>query len=105
MAEQIFVVPMTNVPQKFGVTLSGRQLDITSKWNEHAGWVADVADSVTDTPLITGIPLVVGADLLAQYEYVGIPGSLIVYTDGAQFTDPTEDNLGIESNLYYVVDV
>lgn len=46
-----------------------------------------------------------GADLLAQHEYIGIPGQLIVYTDGDEFSPPTLSNLGQEANLYYLVDI
>ena len=105
MAEQVFTVPLSNVPQKFGITLGGRKLDITGKWNEHSGWVLDLSDGVTSESIVAGIPLVSGCDLLSQYKYLSIPGSLIVYTDGEQFTPPDEFNLGKESNLYYVVDV
>jgi hypothetical protein len=51
------------------------------------------------------MPLVTGIDLLRQYRYLGIPGSMIVYTDGDPDAPPTLENLGNESNLYYVVDV
>ncbi len=51
------------------------------------------------------IPLVTGTDLLGQYEYVGLNGQLFVYTDGNADNVPTLDNLGIESNLFYLTDV
>lgn len=105
MSEQVFTIPLTNIPQRFAIALGGRQLDLVSKWSEHSGWLLDFYDGVTDEALIAGIPLVAGADLLEQYEYIGIPGQLMVYTDGDQFADPTETNLGGEANLYYIVDV
>lgn len=105
MTEQVFTLPLTNVPQKFGITLGGRQVYLVGKYNEHCGWVLDIIDGITEEDLIACIPLVSGTDLLEQYEYLGIPGSLVIYTDGDQFADPTENNLGIECNLYYLVDV
>jgi hypothetical protein len=105
MAEQVFTVPLTNVPQKFSIVLGGRQLVLVNKWNEDSGWLLDIYDGQANKPLIMAVPMIVGADLLSQYEYVGIPGSLIVYTDGNQFSDPTLSNLGGESNLYYLVNV
>lgn len=105
MTQQIFTIPLTPTPQKFNITLAGRQLTVVNVWNEHSGWAINIIDGITNEPLISNIPLVTGADLLAQYEYVGIPGSLVVYTDGEQFTPPTETNLGGQSNLYYVVDI
>jgi hypothetical protein len=43
--------------------------------------------------------------LLEQFKHVGIPGKLLVYTDGDEFAPPTLENLGQEANLYYVAEV
>jgi len=64
-------------------------------------WVLDIAD-VSSDPIVQGIPLVTGCDLLAQYAYLGIPGQLVVQTDGSPDTMPTYANLGTNSHLYYV---
>ncbi|SCD25497.1 phage baseplate plug family protein [Brucella inopinata] len=66
-------------------------------------WSLDIADTVTNTDIICGVPLVTGADLLAQYRYLGIAGSLFAYTDGEPDAVPTFDSLGADSNLYFVV--
>lgn len=105
MAETVFRIPLENIPQDFNITLAGRQLRIINKWNDYSGWLLDLYDANTQAPIIMAIPLVVGCDLLAQYEYTGLKGQLIVYTDGDQNATPTLDNLGIESNLYFLVDV
>lgn len=105
MAENLYTVPLTSVPQDFNIVLAGVQFRIVCKWNEFSGWIIDLYDGVSQAPIIMNIPLVVGCDLLEQYQYTGIQGSLIVYTDGDQYAVPTLDNLGGESNLYYLVDV
>ncbi|MBM4311869.1 MAG: hypothetical protein FJ119_13110 [Deltaproteobacteria bacterium] len=61
-------------------------------------------DAATETPLILNMPIVTGADLLRQFRYLGIPGSLISYTQGDENAPATLDNLGADANLYYIVD-
>lgn len=105
MAESLFTIPLENVPQDFAITLSGTQYRIVCKWNEYCGWLVDFYDGVTEQPVVMAVPLVTGCDLFEQYRYLGFEGNAIVYTDGDQFAPPTLDNLGVESNLYLVVDV
>jgi hypothetical protein len=104
--EEIFVIPLTNIPQRFTIELSGVAYIITCKWNPEApAWVLDFADEASNQVLLTNVPLVAGADLLEQFKHVGIPGKLLVYTDGDEFAPPTLENLGQEANLYYVAEV
>ena len=105
MAETLFQIPLANIPQEFSITLAGIQYVVVSKWNEYSGWVLDFYDAITSLPIVMAIPLVVGADLFAQYKYLGLPGQAVVYTDGDQYAEPTMDNLGTASNLYLLVDV
>jgi hypothetical protein len=60
---------------------------------------------VTNLPIVACVPFITGADLLDGLEYLGIPGQLIVYTDGDDTAVPTLNNLGTESNLYFLTDV
>jgi hypothetical protein len=69
-----------------------------------SSWLISLSDVDTGVMLFDSMPLVTGTDLLAQYEHLGIPGSLIVYTDGDELAPPTEDNLGVECNLYYAAE-
>lgn len=102
-----FLIPLANVPQEFFITLANRELKIISKWNdaEEGGWVIDIFDGETDASIVANIPLVTGADLLEQYEYLGLNGKLIVFTDGDETAAPTLENLGVESNLYFQTEV
>lgn len=64
-------------------------------------WVMDIADA-SGSPLVCGIALVTGTDLLAPYAYLGIGGSLTVQSDGiAPDAVPTYANLGQQSHLYW----
>lgn len=100
---ETFLIPLLNVPQDFFITLADRELRLVSKYNPmlEGGWVLDIYDGDTDAPIVMNIPMVTGADLLAQYEYLNLKGQLIVFTDGDELAVPTLENLGVESNLYF----
>jgi hypothetical protein len=106
MAETTFRIPLTNEPQSFAITLVEKAYQFRCQYNpEIQTWALDIYDGITQEPILLCMPLVTGIDLLRQYRYLGIPGSMIVYTDGDPDAPPTLENLGNESNLYYVVDV
>jgi hypothetical protein len=97
----IYLIPVVNIPQTFTIDLGGTTYTLTVKWNDIAqSWFADIADE-SQNPLACGIPLICGADLLQQLAYLGIPGSVYVYTNGQAYAVPTLDNLGTECNLYF----
>ena len=102
MAQSIFQIPLVNVPQTFNIDLAGVTYTLTCKWNPSpdAGWILDIADSA-QIPIVAGLPLITGCNVLAGLEYLGINGEMWVYTDGDSMAVPTLDNLGIDSNLYF----
>lgn len=105
MAVNAFKIPLVNIPQRFAIDLAGKSYIVLCRYNtEMENWLLSMQDGDTEQDIFDSMPLVTGVDLLAQYAYLGIPGSLIVYTDGNEFTPPTEKNLGVECNLYYVVE-
>jgi len=106
MAQSAFLVPVVNIPQIFNVDLAGITYTLTCKWNPapDGGWVLDFADA-SQNPIVCNVPLITGCDCLAGLEYLGINGQLIVYTNGMPDAVPTLDNLGIDSNLYFITDV
>lgn len=102
-----FIIPLTNVPQTFQIALAGVSYLMTVRWNDaaDAGWQFDLQSADTNEYLLAGAPLITGADCLAGLEYLGIGGLFLVYTDGDATAVPTFENLGVESNLYFVTDV
>lgn len=102
-----FLLPLTNVPQKFDIALAGINYILTSKWNDslEGGWVLDIANADTNESIVANVPLIAGGDCLAGLEYLGIGGQMIVFTDGDEQAVPTLENLGVESNLYFLTDV
>jgi hypothetical protein len=97
-----FQIPLQGIAQQFTIDLNGVTYTLTVKWNDSpdAGWAMDIADE-QQNPLACYIPLVTGTDLLEGLEYLGIGGSLVVYTEGDATAVPTFENLGTGSNLYF----
>jgi hypothetical protein len=105
MALTAYEIPLSAQAQSFSVSLAGVTYNFTLVWRsypEPGNWALDIADA-SSNPLIQGIPLVTGVDLLAQYAHVGIGGELWALTDGAPGAVPTYSNLGSLSHLYFVV--
>lgn len=98
-----FEIPLTPEPQTFSIVLGGNTYRVSLIWreNEQAGWVMDLAD-INNVPLVCGIPLVTGQNLLMQYSYLGFGGAMAVISDGDPFVVPTRDTLGVSSRLYFI---
>ena len=98
-----YVLPLIAAPQSFSVTIGGTSYQMTLAYHnvDQGGWALDISDSAGNL-LVCGIPLVTGADLLAQYGYLGIGGSLWVQSAGDPDAVPTFANLGTGSNVYLV---
>jgi hypothetical protein len=98
-----YEIPLSPKPQQLSISLSGQTyiLRLTWCWPVQA-WVLDVSDSVGNA-LVSGVPLVTGADLLEQFEYLGIGGQLIVQSDASVDVVPTFTSLGQRSHVFYVV--
>lgn len=102
----VYEIPLTPAPQRFSISLAGTFYRLAILWRDNAqgGWVLDIATQ-DGTPIIGGIPLVTGCDLLAQYKYLGLGGALVVQTDHDPDAVPTFANLGVQGRLYFVPDV
>ena len=98
---QVFEIPLTPATnQRFSISLTGTTYGMTVKWSPPSScWVIDIAD-INGEPLISGIPMITGIDLLQQYEYVGIAASLVVQTDFAPDQVPGFDDLGKTGHLF-----
>lgn len=101
-ASDPFLIPL-KPPQILPVTIAGIQYIFTLQYRNVAegGWILDIADG-NGVPIINGIPMVTGADLLAQYKHLGIPGALWVQNDADWTAVPTFTDLGTTTNLYFV---
>jgi hypothetical protein len=62
-------IPLTADNQQFSIILAGTTWRISITWRD-LYWIMDLQNDRGE-PVISGIPLVTGADLLAQYAYMG----------------------------------
>lgn len=102
---QFYEIPLSPKPQRFTISLGAVAYQFTVKYQNttEGGWALDIADN-TGSPLVMGIPLVTGVDLLGQYAHLGFAGRLWVQTANNPDAVPTFDNLGTESFLFWVTD-
>ena len=90
--------------QSFSVELAGQTFNLRTLWNTTSGrWFLDI-DDAEGQPLVHGIPLVTGADLLAQHRHLGIPGAIYCGSDGELERAPGYDDFGSTSHLWFQAD-
>lgn len=100
--EAFYTIPLKPEPQSFGITLAGKEYRLTVRWFDapEAGWTLDIEEPDKAAPIVMGIPLVAGCDLLEQYEYLQFGGELWVEGE----LPPALDNLGSEVELVFIVE-
>lgn len=86
------------IDQTFSMTISwedkNRSFTIHQSWNEEAEyWTIDLYDG-NYRPLIMGIPLLCGHDLLEQYQYMQIGSLYIVNTGDPSIEQPSLMDIG-----------
>lgn len=97
-------VPLAvGTPQTFAIQFGGVQYQLTLRYRNIAqgGWVLDIADQIGN-PVVNGIPLVTGANLLAQYAHLGFGGGLYVQSLSDPDAVPSFESLGDDGLLYWV---
>ena len=94
------IIPTQPASERFRVQLAGVTYQVRKVWRTDT-WYIDIADA-DGNPIISGMPLVTGADLLAQLEHLGLGGMLQVAT-GGQNPDqmPSYGGMGSQSQLYW----
>lgn len=98
-----YQIPITGTPQSFGITLSGNDYVFEFYYANtiEGGWILNISDSLGN-PMVNGIPLVTGVNLLAQYPYLNFGGGLWVQTPSNPSNTPTFTNLGTDSLLFWL---
>jgi hypothetical protein len=72
------------------------------EWNPTANvWQIHLSDKGGNR-LLSSIPVVTGADLLAAYSYMNLGGGLIAASDDNIHSPPTYDNLGVLGRVYFI---
>ena len=89
-------IPLSPDNQQFAVAING-------VWRDAAGWVMDLLDS-SGAGIVTGIPLVTGANLLESFSYLELGFGLVMLCDDPTQDYPTKTDLGISSHLWAVTE-
>ena len=87
---------------EFKTVLDGIKYGFVLRWNTRAGyWILDIKSS-DETVLLSGIPLLIGVDLLAICQYADIPqGKLFLVNLESEYTECGRDDLGENVLLMY----
>jgi hypothetical protein len=98
----IIQLPLSSDPvQTFITQLGSAKYQFDVRWNDRSSlWVLDISDPSSQTPIASGLALVLGADLLLPYS-LGI-GELIVIDETGTHTPATVDSLGSSVNVYWL---
>lgn len=95
-------IPLSPDNLQFSVSIAGVSYKMAVSWRDPA-WCLDLM-SDDSTPLALAMPLVTGADLLAQYAYLDLGFGLVVGTDISGQEYPTKTDLGTTSHLYVITE-
>ncbi len=102
-----YLIPTQPQAQQMQITLGAVAYNLVLRWNvPNNSWMMDILDD-SGNQVLSGIPLVTGEDLISQFAYLEIGGSigageLQVQTTSDTFAVPTYANLGTDGNLYWL---
>lgn len=74
----VYEIPLNNTNQKFKINLGGKSYKLRTIYRLDT-WYLDVMDP-DETPLVCGLPLVMGDNLLNQHQHI-IRGGLYVLNE------------------------
>ena len=98
----VYEIKVSPQPQAFSVEFPNGltyQLRLIYEFTPDDCWLLDISDA-SGNPILCGIPLITGADLLAQFSYLNFGCSLYCTTDGDTFAVPKFYNLGVNAHLW-----
>jgi hypothetical protein len=88
------------------ISWNGVDYLLVFKWNIPTQcWMLDILDSVSNTPILMGLALVTGCDILEQFGYleVAAQAAMTIMVQGpfvSPDTIPNFTNLGVDGHLY-----
>nr|DAG77440.1 MAG TPA: hypothetical protein [Caudoviricetes sp.] len=94
-------IPLTSGAQFFNIALGEEYYTLKLSFRDanYGGWFLDIA-SLDGENVISGIPLVCGVDLLAQYQYLGL-GHLYAFVNGLYTKEPEYADMGRDLQLFW----
>lgn len=97
-----YEIPFSPQPQSFTIALNGGSYRLTTRWcAPMLAWTLDIADA-DNVPMVQGLPLVTGTDILKQLAYLGIKGSIRVQSSGEITKVPGLAELGISGLVFFI---
>jgi hypothetical protein len=97
-----YVIPLINQNQEFDISLAGVSYHLIVKWNSFSNaWILYIEDS-QQNPIVGGIPMVTGCDLLEQYGYLEIGGAMVVQSTNNPDLVPNYSSLGETGFLFFI---
>jgi hypothetical protein len=98
-----YLIPLIPMNQEFDISLANVSYHLRIKWNAFSNaWILYIEDS-QQNPILSGIPMVTGCDLLEQYAYAGIGGAMIVQSTNDPDLVPNYATLGSTGNLFFII--
>lgn len=94
-------IPTKPSPQQFTIALAGTRYQLRLLWRD-GGWVLDILSDAGE-PILCGVAVVTGVDLLEPYPDLGLGGALYAGTMGDIDAPPTFENLGSNGKLFFGV--
>lgn len=99
-----YEIPFSAQPQTFTISLGDTPYRLTTRWCSFMlAWVLDFVGP-DGADLLLGVPLITGTDLLGQYAYLGIGGSIFVQSSGDLDAVPGFDDLGGAGLVFFVTE-
>ena len=97
------VLPLQPYPQRLVTQLGSVTYNLRTRWSNTSNcWMIDIADE-DNVPIVGSIPMVTGANLLEQYDYLDIGGGLYAYsTVGPPDAVADFTALGVTAFLIYI---
>ena len=91
-----------NTNHEFKAELSGKVYLFHFRWNTRAAcWIMSISTE-NEGPIISGMSIALGTDLLAQYKDSRLPGgSLFAINYANEYQEPDRDNLGTDVAIVY----
>jgi len=99
----VYNVPLTNKNQTLQTSLLGITYILTVRWNALANlWYLDINDA-NNKPILNGVPMTAGVNLLKQFAYLGINGALVAQNVSNPNLPIGEVDLGVTGFLLFIV--
>lgn len=98
-----YEIPLTPlVAQNFTIDLGDTTYQLQMTYNAQVGiWVLDISTQA-GVPILQGLQIVTGCDMLEQFGYLNFGGQLVAQTDHDPDAPPTLQNLGTTGHVYFI---